>query len=356
MPRKKASLKMLQILDENGNLNEHQMPDLNEEDLKKMFELMILGRKFDETLFALQREGRVLTFAPGIGQEAAQVGSAYALEKEDWMVPAFRENAAFMTRGFPISQLIQYWSGDERGSKIPDEFRILPVAIPVSTQIPHAVGIAWASKLRNEKNATMVYFGDGATSKGDFHEALNFAGVFKIPVVFVCQNNQYAISFPRKKQTASESIAQKALAYGFDGVLVDGNDVIAVYKAANEALEKARNGDGPTLIECYTYRIADHTTADDSLRYRNQREVDEWKKKDPIDRLRKYLQHKGIWSDYYEKEVLEKVKKKIDDAVKIAESVSTPKIEDMFSFMFAVMPEHLKEQLEMLKSLRMVEA
>lgn len=190
-----AEFPLFQILDENGKSNEKLMPKLSKQEMLKMYELMVLARVFDETAYAMQREGRMLTFAPLKGQEASQIGSAMALQKDDWMFPSFRENAAYLVRGMPVEMLYQYWTGDERGNKIPNELKCFTVSVPVASQIPHAVGTAWAEKLKKTKNAVLVYFGDGATSKGDFHEALNFAGVLKVPVVFVCQNNQWAIRF-----------------------------------------------------------------------------------------------------------------------------------------------------------------
>jgi len=340
---------MVKVLSPTGEVNKKLMPKLSNQDIKNLYEAMVLGRAWDQRALQLQREGRMGTIASIRGQEAAQVGVAYAMDKDDWLFPSFREAAAQILRGMPMEMLYQYWGGDERGMKIPEGVNIFTVAVPVSTQIPHAVGFAWASKMRKEKYATVVFFGDGATSKGDFHEGLNFAGTFKVPIVFVCQNNQWAISVPRSRQTASETIAQKAEAYGFEGILVDGNDVFAVYKVAKYALEKAKAGKGPTLIECYTYRIGDHTTADDASRYRSQKEVDEWVKKDPIDRLRKFMEKKKLWNKDYEKNLLDMINKKIDAAVSKYESTPPAPIEDIFKYQYAEMPWHLKEQLEKLK-------
>jgi len=340
---------MLQILNEHGNVTDERLvPKLTKDEMLRIYESMKQGRLFDETALKLQREGRMLTFASGIGQEAAAVGSAFALQQQDWMFPSFRENSAFMVRGMPPELLYQYWTGDERGNKIPDNLNCFTVSVPVASQITHAVGAAWAMKLRKEKNIAMVYFGDGATSKGDFHEGMNFAGVFKVPCVFVCQNNQWAISMPRSHQTASETIAQKAFAYGFDGAYVDGNDVFAVYAAAKAAADKARAGGGPTLVECFTYRLSDHTTADDSSRYRTQAEMEEWRKKDPIERYEKYLFAKGVLTEKIKKEIEDRVQKRISDAVKAAESIPAPSPEDIFNFMYAEMPWFLKEEMNAL--------
>jgi len=329
-----SDMKMLKILDENGNCKESMVSKITPELMKKMYEMMILTRIFDEIALKLQREGRLLTYASSRGQEAAAVGSALALQQEDWIFPSFREHGAFFVKGMPIDQYLQYWAGDERGMKIPENVNCFTVSIPVGTQTSHAVGAALAFKLRKEKKVSLVYFGDGGTSKGDFHEAMNFAGVFQVPVVFLCQNNQWAISLPRKKQTASETLAQKAFAYGFEGVLVDGNDVFSVFMSTLEAAKRAREGKGPTMIEAYTYRMSDHTTADESSKYRDVKEVEEWKKKDPIDRLRKYLKQKKIWNEEYEKKVLADASKKIEDAVKNMESKPPAKPEEIFDYLF----------------------
>ena len=261
-------VKRLDILDERGDVDESLMPPLSEKEITRMYELLVLSRTYDHYALSLQREGRLGTFPSILGQEASQIGSAFAVEKTDWVFPSFREMGVYITLGYPMHMLFQYWIGDERGFRIPDELNIFPLCVPVGTQIPHAVGAAMAAKYRGDKIAVITYFGDGGTSEGDFHEGFNIAGVFKLPVVFICQNNQWAISVPREKQTASKTLAQKAFAYGFEGIQVDGNDVFAVYKATKEALEKAKKGNGPSFIECFTYRMSDHTTADDASRYR----------------------------------------------------------------------------------------
>lgn len=342
--------KMFQILDENGNVvDEDSMPKLSDDEIKKMYEYMVLARKWDEIAWNLQREGRLLTFAPLTGQESSQVGSAYAMKKEDWLFPMYRSNAAMILRGMPMELLIQYWAGDERGMKIPDDLNIFTLAIPVGTHIPHAVGFAWGMKMQKKKVAVLTYFGDGATSKGDFHEGMNFAGVFKVPLVAICENNQYAISVPRSRQTASETIAQKAIAYGFEGIQVDGNDLFAVYKITKDALEKARDGGGPTFIECVTYRMAPHTTSDDPTKYRNPEEVGYWKKRDPIDRLRKFMMKKIIWSESDEKRLIADVEAKVNEAVKKAEAIPEPRPEDMFGYVYERMTDELRQQMSELK-------
>jgi pyruvate dehydrogenase E1 component alpha subunit len=349
MPRsekKSFHVSWLQILDEGGNCDEELRPDVTHDQVKKFYEWMVLIRVFDRKALNLQREGRIGTYAPVVGQEAAQVGSAFALRPTDWMFPAFREAGVYLVRGLPMRMVLQYWTGDERGGKIPEDQRNFTVGIPVGTQIPHAVGAAWAAKLRKDPVAVMVYFGDGATSKGDFHEGLNFAGVFRVPIVFLCQNNQWAISVPLTQQTASATLAQKAIAYGFEGIQVDGNDVFAVYQATREALDHARSGGGPTLIECLTYRVGDHTTADDAGRYRSPQEVEAWKKKDPIERLKKYMIKIGIWDESYEQRLLTDAQEQVESAVKEMETLPPPDPRDIFLYTFRDLPPDLKEKME----------
>jgi pyruvate dehydrogenase E1 component alpha subunit len=252
--------------------------------------------------------------------------------------------------GVPLNKFYLYWMGNEMGSRAPEGINVMPVSVPVGTQTLHAVGLAWAGKLKGEQVVAIVYFGDGATSKGDFHEAMNFAGVFKTPTIFFCQNNQYAISVPRSLQTASKTIAQKAIAYGFDGIQVDGNDLFAVFAATKEAVEKARSGGGPTLIEGVTFRFGPHTTADDPTKYRTEEEIEPWRPLDPLVRLRLYLKGKGIWNEEVEQRLTEEAQKDIDQAVKDAEAVPVPELEDIFKYVFAEMTPQLREQMEYLKS------
>ena len=286
---------IFQILKDDGKINSKEIPD--EKIIKKMYESMVYARISDDMIIKLQREGRCGTYASSLGEEATQVGSALALKQTDWMFPYFREIGSHIVREFPMNMYMLYWMGNEFGSKIPENINNFPMAVPVASQIPHATGVAMASKFKKDNNVVMCYLGDGATSEGDFHEGLNFAGVFNVPIVYICQNNQWAISVPLSKQTAAETIAQKAIAYGFEGVRVDGNDVFGVYKVVKDAVEKARNGKGPTLIECVTYRMSDHTTADDSKKYVPKKDLEFWKLKDTIIRLKKYMESKNIWNE-----------------------------------------------------------
>jgi pyruvate dehydrogenase E1 component alpha subunit len=339
----------LQVLDTNGNADKGLMPRLNRDQIKELYELMVLTRTFDDKAFHLQRQGRLGTYLQVRGQEATQVGSAYALGKKDWIFPSGRDIGALITRNHPMHMLLQYRGGDERGVKTPEGLNNFSITIPVSTQIPHTTGAAWASKMLRQKVVTMVYFGDGATSRADFHEGLNFAGVFQVPAVFVCENNGWAISLPRAKQTASETLAQKAIGYGFEGLQVDGNDVFAVYRAAKYAVEKARKGKGPTLIECVTYRLADHSTSDDASKYRSKEEVEEWQKKDPIDRLEKYMRKNKILTDKYKEAVIQKSKERVEKAVEDYERIAPPQPEDLFKYTYAQLTDQLEEQMKELR-------
>ncbi|MBI5232863.1 MAG: pyruvate dehydrogenase (acetyl-transferring) E1 component subunit alpha [Deltaproteobacteria bacterium] len=335
----------LQILNEQGEIDP-AFPPPPDQEIKKLFETIVLVRTFNQRALSLQREGRIGTYASIYGQEASQVASAFALSKDDWVFPSFRETGVFITLGFPMWMLLRYWAGDERGMKIPPQLNIFPMSVPVGTQIPHAVGAGMAMNLKNDNKAAVAYFGDGGSSRGDFHEGLNLAGVFKVPVIFICQNNQWAISTPRQRQTAAETIAQKAVAYGFDGVQVDGNDVFAVYRAAQDALKKAKDGNGPTLIECFTYRLDDHTTSDDARLYRSMEEVEAWKEKEPLIRLRLFMDSKGLWTEDYEKEVLSISAEKVDKAIEEEEIVSPSEPSDMIRYTSATLTARQLKELK----------
>jgi pyruvate dehydrogenase E1 component subunit alpha len=330
----------LSILDSEGNLDTALEPKLADTDLRSLYRSMLLARRLDERMVRLQRQGRIGTFAPIKGQEASQMGSTFTLRPTDWMVPSFRETASMIWRGWPIEKLLLFFAGRlEGGQPAPDQ-RDLPITIPVATQLPHAVGLAYAAQYRGDDAVVMVYFGDGATSEGDFHEALNFAGVWHVPVVFVCQNNQWAISVPLKKQTHSRTIAQKALAYGLPGIQVDGNDVLAVYVAAREAVDRARAGDGPTLIECVTYRLGMHTTADDPTKYRSEAEVAMWEQKDPMTRFRAYLEKRNLLEEGLE----QRVDDEIAEAIRRFEATPIADPLTMFDHVYADLPPNLTAQ------------
>jgi pyruvate dehydrogenase E1 component alpha subunit len=341
--------KMLQILDKDGKIVAKNLePAIDDASLLKAYKAMVLTRVADEKSVKLQRQGRLGAYPPSKGQEASQVGPAMAMGKEDWLVWSFREMGALLYRDIPLWRITLYWMGNEEGNNWQGT-RVAPSAVPVGSQLPHAVGISYAAQIRGEKSVCFVYFGDGSTSEGDFHGALNFAGVFKTPTVFVCQNNQYAISLPRSRQCAARTLAQKAVGYGIPGIQVDGNDVLALYAAASEAAERARKGEGPTLIESYTYRMGDHTTSDDATRYRMDAEKAEWAKKDPISRFEVYLTKKGLWNEELEKKEREDANALVDAAVKQAEEFPMPSLEDTFRFTYAEMTPELNEQLEGLR-------
>jgi len=338
----------LSVLDSDGMLDAALDPNIPPDELKRMYRAMLLARRLDERMVKLQRQGRIGTFAPLKGQEAAQIGSVAMLTPHDWMVPSFRETAAMLWRGWPIEKILLFFAGYLEGGQPAPEQHDLPIAIPVATQLPHAVGLAYGAQYKDDDAVVLVYFGDGATSEGDFHEAANFAGVWHVPVVFLCQNNQWAISVPLKKQTHSRTIAQKALAYGFPGIQVDGNDLLAVYAATREAVGRARAGEGPTLIECVTYRLGMHTTADDPTKYRSEDEVKAWEKKDPLTRLTPYLERKGLLHAGLEEEI----DAEIAAAVERFESTPPPDLVTIFDHVYAERPPHLERQrAELIKRL-----
>ena len=340
----------LQIVDETGQARTGLEPTLPAEGLRRMYELMVFTRLADAKALKLQRQGRFGTFASSRGHEACQVGTASALTGGDWFFPYFRDLGIYLTLGYPLADYYHYWMGNEAGLRTPDGLRIFPLAIPVASQILHAVGAGMAANYRRLRLAVVCTFGDGATSEGDFHEGLNYAGVFKTPNVFVCYNNQFAISVPRSRQTAAATIAQKALAYGFGGVQVDGNDILAVHAAVKEAADRARAGGGPTLIEAFTYRMGDHTTSDDASRYRSREDVADWEKRDPVVRFQLYLKGRKLWDEAWDKEVQERAGGLVDKAVEAAEARPPAAVEDLFAYTYAKMTPNLEDQLADLKS------
>ncbi|MCC6746346.1 MAG: pyruvate dehydrogenase (acetyl-transferring) E1 component subunit alpha [Deltaproteobacteria bacterium] len=347
MPLKDAArfaVSHLQVLDEQGRVDEKLDPKLPDADLVKLYEAMTLAREADQRMLKLQRQGRMGTFPLSTGQEAAVCGVAFAMREQDWFVPSYRELGAMLMRGYPLLQYMRYWNGYEEGNTLPEKGRNLPIAAIVGSQALHAVGVAYATRLRREPAAVVTYFGDGASSEGDVLEAMNFAGVWQAPVVFVCMNNQWAISLPREAQTRAETIAQKAIAFGFEGIQVDGNDVLAVYKATNAALERARAGGGPTLIEAITYRLMMHTTADDPKRYRPEDEVAEEWKKDPLARLKTLLERRGIWNDDLQGGLEAKARRAVEEAVAALEEPYPIKPDAAFDHVFAQPTDDLEAQ------------
>jgi pyruvate dehydrogenase E1 component alpha subunit len=346
------------ILDPDGNVVDGaSVPDLDDDTLVEMYRDMKLGRHFDERAVSLQRQGRLGTYPPLSGQEGSQVGSAYALAEDDWLIPSYREHLAMVIKGVPLENTLLYWKGYETGNELPESTKVFTPAVPIASQIPHATGLAWGSKLRDEEDKTFLcYFGDGATSEGDFHEGLNFAGVFDTPNVFFCNNNQWAISVPRERQTASETLAQKATAYGFAGVQVDGMDPLATYDVTRAAIEKATDpGEEqlrPTLIEAVQYRFGAHTTADDPSVYRDDEEVEYWRERDPITRMEAFLRETGRLDDETVASIEEEVQTAVAEAIDAAEQRAEREPEAMFEHTYDEMTPRLREQLEDFEALR----
>lgn len=347
-----AKVEYLQIMDENGVVDEKLAKDaMSDQDILELYQYMIKCRVLDETAFKLQRSKRMGTYPQNKGQEAAAIGAGFSLKRgTDFLVPCYRENAALWMHGLPMHYIFLHWMGDERGNQIPKGVCQLPLCIPIGTQMLHATGIAWAFKMRKEPRVAMTFFGDGATSEGDFHEAMNFASAFQVPCIFFCQNNQWAISVPREQQMNSATVAQKALAYDMPCIQVDGNDLLAVHKAAKDFVERARAGGGPAFIEAVTYRLADHTTADDARRYRDSDEVEAWVGKDPIIRLRKYLTAKNLWNDAKQAELDNAAKQNATEVVRAAEGIEKPAVTDIFDYTYAELPRELALQKQTMRT------
>lgn len=342
--------RMLQVLDQTGRVVEPSLePKLDDAVLERAYRTMVLSRAADEKAVVLQRQGRLGAYPPNRGQEAASLGPAMAIGGNDWLVWAFRELAGLLWMGVPLLNYYLYWMGNEEGSRYPQGLNVTPASIPVASQLPIAVGIAQASALRKEGKVVLGFCGDGATSEGEFHEALNTAGVLRTPNVFVVQNNQWAISLPRNRQTAAPTLAQKACAYGFKGIQVDGNDLLAMYIAAREAVERARRGDGPTLIEAYTYRLGNHTTSDDARKYREDQELREWELRDPLVRLKAYMMSKGVLDESRDEAIWSEARAATEKGVIDAESFPAPALEDAFKHTYAEMPPALRAEMDRLR-------
>ncbi|MCK6457297.1 MAG: pyruvate dehydrogenase (acetyl-transferring) E1 component subunit alpha [Phycisphaerae bacterium] len=358
MPRRPIQLphriESLSILDSEGNADPALDPKLSPTELKKLYRAMLLSRRLDERLLRLQRQGRIGTFGPAMGQEAASLGPAFVMKPNDWFIPSFREPAAMLWRGWPMDKIILWWGGHEYGASVPEGVNDLPICVPVATQCLHAAGIAWGCKLKGDPSVAFCFLGDGGTSEGDFHEAMNFAGVHQLPFICVIQNNHWAISLPRDKQSKAPTLVQKCIAYGFDGIQADGNDIFAMIVAAREAADRARTGGGPTLIEAVTYRLGVHTTADDPKKYRSDEEVECWKPKDPLVRFHKYMVRTGLLDDAAVELIEAEIAEEIRQAVERAEKYQ-PDPMDSFRHTFAEMPPslaaHAREFLESMAAL-----
>ena len=315
------------------------------EDMRGLYADMVEARTYDEKSMAMQRQGRLATYAPFRGQEAAQIGAAAALQDDDWVTGTYRDAALNWRAGYPWRLLVLGRTGDERGGELPQGVNVLPPSITVGGHMIHAVGLAWAEKLQGSSRIALTSFGDGATSEGDFHEAMNFAAVYATPTVFLCQNNGYAISYPTSEQTKSKSIAVKADGYGMPGIRVDGNDVVGVFAAVREAAQRARKGEGPSLIEAITYRMGPHTTSDDPTRYRDEAESRDWEDRDPLLRIRRLLAKAGGWTEEWQADLETRASQEIEEAVEWAENVPEPTSEQMVGRVFAERPQSLTQQL-----------
>lgn len=333
------------FLDEHGKPVQ-ELPEFarDAKDLVPLYRWMVLMRAYDAKGIALQRTGQLGTFAPLLGQEAINAGIASAMRPEDTFLVTYRENGAQLMRGVTLRELFLYWGGDERGSDFAGPRRDFPICVTIAAHATHAVGAAYAMKLRREPRVAVCALGDGASSKGDFYEGLNAAGVWQLPLVFVVTDNQWAISVPRNRQSVAQTLAQKAIAAGIEGVQVDGNDVIAVRYAMDQALAKARNGGGPTLIEALTYRLSDHTTADDASRYRSPDEVAEAWKREPLLRLRNYLLAADVWSKEKEEELLRDCNEEVQAAAQAYLDTPPPGVEHMFEQLYAKLPAAIEKQ------------
>ena len=328
----------LRFLGDGKDLSDNPLPEgLDDKDLVEIFRGLILLRTFDERSVALQRQGRIGTYALYWGEEGTQAGALYALDDQDWVFPSYRQNAIGLLRGVPASTVLAWWRGygGKLGFYNPREHRVGPICVPIATHLPHAVGVAWASKIKGDTAASLSWFGDGATSEGDFHEAMNFAAVLKVPTIFFCVNNQWAISTPYDKQTATDTIVEKAAAYGMPGIRIDGFDPVACWKATKDAVDRARNGDGPTLIEAYCYRLRPHGTADDPRLYRDESEVEEWIHLEPVARMASYLRRHGVLDENAEEEIRAEAKTFVADAVAEMEAMEHPGVEILFDQVYA---------------------
>jgi 2-oxoisovalerate dehydrogenase E1 component alpha subunit len=364
-----VDLQVRQVLSWDGSWDERAEPELSTAELLELYRAMLRVRAMDTKAMNLHRQGRIGFYVPAFGEEAAVIGSAYALGASDWLFPAYREQGAALLRGYSLKTLVCQFLGNGedlgKGRQMPNHFgsaaiRYPTASSPVGTQILHAVGAAYGSRLRGEESVALVYFGDGATSTGDFHAGMNFAAVWNAPVVFFCKNNGYAISLPVAQQTASATLAEKAWAYGTRGVRVDGNDILAVLQVTREAVARARGrteGEhrqsfGPTLIEALTFRMGPHSSADDPNRYRDAAESETWKARDPILRFFRYLTQKEIWSEAEDADARREIEAEVNAAFRWAEKQPAPTLDSIVEDVYADVPWHLQEELEELKDAR----
>jgi len=352
-PHSSGSPDIIRVLGADGSLDPRFDPGLTSDDVHSLYRHMSNTRFLDERLTALQRQGRIGFHVGSLGEEGAIIGAAFAMRERDWLFPCYREFGAALLRGLDFQRSIDNMFGNEndtvKGRQMPDHYTCrashwLSISSPVGTQITQAVGFAWGAKLKKDELATLVYFGDGATSSADFHSGMNFAAVFKVPTIFFCRNNGWAISVPTERQTASETLAQKGIAYGVPSVRVDGNDAFAVVYAVRDALARAVRGDGPTLIEALTYRMGGHSTSDDPNAYRESEVLKPWAERDPIGRVRAYLTARGLFDDARERDAKIDLERRFKEAVEKAEKTPKPRLETLFDDVYATPPWHLVEE------------
>ena len=337
--------KTFRIMDNEGKVtNAKWFPDLPNDQIIKAYQDMLFARTADLQTVSYQRQGRIYTYPPNYGQEAISIAAGQVMRKEDWMVPAFRELGALLAKGVALKEVFLYFMGNEDGSVFKNAHHVLPMSVPIASQLLHGVGIGYEIKYRKKDEVVFAFIGDGGTSEGDFHEAVNFAGVWNVPVVFIVQNNQYGISTPFRMQTASDGIAIKSVAYGVRGIQVDGNDYFAMYAALSEAAKEALKGNGPTLIEAITYRKGAHTTSDDPTKYRTKEEEMKWDKTDPLKRLKKYLKSKKLITDKEEAKLEDQYKKEVERQFIEAENYGPYPVEDVFQYHYEDMPADLLAQ------------
>jgi pyruvate dehydrogenase E1 component alpha subunit len=347
MPKKFSATekKIFRILDEEGRiLSPAQMPDIGDDQLVRAYHDMLFARTADTMTVSYQRQGRIFTYPPNFGQEAIHGAAAQVIRHDDWLVPAFREMGAWLAKGATLKDIFLYFMGNEVGNSWPAAHHMLPIAVPIASQLVHAAGIGYAIKYKKLDEVVFAFVGDGGTSEGDFHEALNFAAVWKVPVVFIVQNNQFAISVPFRMQTASDGIAIKSVAYGMPGFQVDGNDFLAMLTVLQEASDYCRAGNGPVLIEAVTYRMGAHTTSDDPTKYRSREEEEIWEKRDPLKRLKKYLEGKNLLEPGIEESLIEQYQAEVDRLFIEAENQPPYPLEDVFKYMYADLPDDLRKQ------------
>lgn len=346
---------MLQILKPNGEVDRKLEPRLSNDELRRMYRFMVLVRRLSEKLLTLQRQGRIGFSVDSSGHEACQIGSAFALSSNDWVFPYYRDSGICLVKGLSLKELMDHAMANAEDTSMGRQLNvhwtsrklnIVSSSSCVANRLAHAVGTSYAIKYKDRNEVCLTSLGDGATSQGEFHSAMNFAGVWKVPVVFLVENNQYAISLPQRYQTASQSIAMKAESYGFEGVQVDGNDVLAVYKASKTAVDKARSGGGPTLIEAVTYRMGGHTSSDDPNRYRSKEELEFWRAHDAIPMFRNYLTRKNVVSAEECDKISQEVEEEIVSAIRTSEEIAKPPLESLFTDVYSSIPWHIKEEQE----------